>query len=230
MSLAQRAALRSQGPRTLRQPRRRRLYPLIALGVLLAALVVAVGLFEYLYRDRVYPNVYVQPANIAVGGQTQAEVAESVRRYALDQNFRTVTLRSPAGDHAPIGVPAYTLGYSFDRNLSAFHAVRTGRDGSVLNRAAFQLGLLAHSAGVSAVQRVNSRALRDYLFKLTGVIDRRPGPGTPGYRLDVAKAQGRIAARLLQPGPFTMRLPIATIPALPKPQLRPQPVRHKKSR
>lgn len=229
MSLAQRAALRSQAPRDLRQPARRRLYPLITLVVVLAVLVVALGLFEYRYRDRVYPNVYVRPAAIDVGSQTQAEVKASLHNYALDQQFRPVTLLAPGSGHAPIQVPAYALGYSFNTGLTAFHAIRTGRDGSVLQRATFQLGLLAHSADVPAVQRVNGRVLRDYLFRLTGVTDRRPSPGANGYRLDVAGAQRILARRLLDPRPITtVRLPGAVIPALPAP--RPKPVRHGKRR
>jgi len=228
MSLAQRAALRSQGPRALRQPARRRVYPLITLGVLLAVLVVAAAVFEYRYRDRVYPNVYVRPANINVGSQTQADVVQSLHMYDLDQRFRTVTLLAPTG---PIQVKAYVLGYSLDRNLTAFHAVRTGHDGNILRQAAFQLGLLIHSADVPAVQRVNRLALRDELFKLTGLTDRRPGPGIKGYRLVVVEAERVVRRRLLGSGSGPVRLPVTTIPALPKP--RPRPVvrhGHKKSR
>ena len=226
MSLAQRAALRSQSPRALRQPARRRLYPLIALGVLLAALVAALGLFEYSYRERIYPNVYVRPANIDVGGQTQGEAMASLRRYALDRQFRQVTLLTTESGRPPIRVPAYALGYSFDRGLTAFHAIRTGRDGSLLRRAAFQAGLLAHSADVSAVQRVDGRVLRDELFKLSGLTNRQPAPGIVGYQLDVAKAQHRIANAVLRSGPVIVRLPVATIPALPMPK--PRPVHHGK--
>lgn len=228
ISLAQRAALRSQAPRALRRPARRRLYPLIALGVLLAGLVVALGLFEYSYRERIYPNVYVRPANIDVGGQTRGEAMASLRRYALDRRFRKVTLLAPASSRAPISVPAYALGYSFDRGLTAFHAIRAGRDGNPLRRAAFQIGLLAHSADVSAVQRVNRRALRDELFKLSGLTDRRPAPGVAGYQLDVAGAQRLIARRLLDADTGTVRLPGAVIPALPKPKPQPRPVHHGK--
>ncbi len=216
MSLAQRAELRSQQPRNLRQPPRRRFYPLVALVVVLVALVVAGGVFEYYYRDRVYPNVYVQPAGIAVGGQTQSEVMASLRTYDLGQRFRYVTLSWQG--HTPVRVQAHTLGYTFDRGLTAFHAVRTGRDGGLPRRAAFQLGLLTHSVDVPAVQRVDKIVLRDYLFKLSGATNRRPGPGVVGYQLDVASAQNAITRGLLHSGPFTVTLPVSVIPALPKPR------------
>ncbi len=231
MSLAQRAALRSQQPRNLRQPPRRRLYLLVALIVVLVVLVVAGGVFEYYYRDRVYPNVYVQPAGIPVGGQTQDEVMASLHEYALGQRYRPVTLSWR--DHAPIQVQAYTLGYTFNRGLTAFHAIRTGRDGGLPRQAAFQLGLLTHSVDVPAVQRVDGIVLRDYLFKLSGLTNRQPGPGVAGYQLDVASAQSAITRDLLHNSrQFTVTLPVSVIPALPKPHKshKPQPIHHKKSR
>jgi hypothetical protein len=228
MSLAQRAALRSQQPRNLRQPARRRFYPLVALVVVLVVLVVAGGVFEYYYRDRVYPNVYIQPAGIAVGGQTQGEVMANLHDYGLGQLYRDVTISWR--NHAPIQVQAHTLGYTFDRGLTAFHAVRTGRDGGLPHQAAFQLGLLTHSVDVPAVQRVDKFVLRDYLFKLSGATNRRPGPGVVGYQLDVARAQSAITRGLLRSGPFKVNLPVNAIPALPKPT--PTPIHHnnKKSR
>ena len=236
MSLAQRAALRSQQPRELRQPPRRRFYPLIALIIVLVVLVVAGGMFEYYYRDRVYPNVYIQPAGAAVGGQTQAEVMASLHDYSLGQRYRDVKISWL--NHAPIQVQAHTLGYTFDLGLTAFHAVRTGRDGTLPRQAAFQLGLLTHSVDVPAVQHVNKVVLRDYLFKLSGATNRRPGPGITGYQLDVASAQNTITRGLLRSGPFAVKLPVNTIPALPKPtptptpKPKPTPIHHnnKKSR
>lgn len=54
--------------RTLRQPARRRVYPIIVVA-LLAILAAAIGGFEYRYRDRVLPKAIVTTANIDVGGQ-----------------------------------------------------------------------------------------------------------------------------------------------------------------
>ena len=139
----------------------------------------------------------------------------SLHDYGLGQLYRPVKISWR--DHAPIQVQARTLGYTFDLGLTAFHAVRTGRDGGRPHQAAFQLGLLTHSVDVPAVQRVNKFVLRDYLFKLSGATNRQPGPGVTGYQLDVARAQNTITRDLLSSGPFAVTLPVNAIPALPKP-------------
>lgn len=214
--------MRSQPPRALRQPARRRVYPLVILAVVGLALVAAIAGFEYYYHDRVYPNVYVTPPNIPVGGQTQAQIAANLQAFGVSQRYRTITLRAP--DHTPFLVTADKLGYTFDTGLTAWRAMRTGRNGSIPQRAMFQLGLLTHRYDMPAVQRVDKIALRDFLFKLSGAINRKPGPGVTGYQLDVAPAQKHITRALLATGPATVSLTVTTQAALPKPK--PAPPAH----
>src|SRR5438552_11561159 len=147
MSLAQRAALRAQQPRTLRQPQRRRVYPIVILLVLLAAVVAAAGGFEYVYRDRVYPNVRVSGADVNVGGQTQAAVITQLYPYSVSRLFRTVVLFVPG--KAPILVAAHQLGYHIDRGTTAWRAYNVGHGGSLLHRVAAQAKVLVNGAQVS---------------------------------------------------------------------------------
>src|SRR2546423_6545104 len=142
MSLAQRAALRAQQPRTLRQPQRRHVYPVVILLVLVAAVVAAASGFEYVYRDRIYPNVRVSGIAVDVGGQTQAAVIKQLGAYSAARLFRTVVLLAPG--RAPILIEAHQLGYHLDRGTTARHAYYVGHGGALPLPAVAQLNLLLH--------------------------------------------------------------------------------------
>lgn len=218
MSLAQRAALRRQEPRTLRQPARRRVYPLAIVLVLLVVIVVAVGGFEYLYRDRIYPKVYIPAASITVGGETQAAVAQQLGPFSIKQRLRVIDLM-PRG-HAPIFANADALGYRIDRGLTAWRAYNIGHNGSIIHRADEQFKTLTGHVAVSVAQHVDRPALLRYLFKLAPGLSQPPRPGVRGRRLDVATAERRIARDLLDVvGPFKLDLPFIAIPALPRPKV-----------
>ena len=216
MSLAQRAALRAQEPRALRQPRRRHVYPVVILLVLLAAVVVAAGGFEYMYRDRVYPNVHV--SGVDVGGQTQAAVIMQLQPYGEVRLFRTVVLFAP--QRAPILVAAHQLGYHIDRGTTARRAYSVGHDGSLLHRVVAQVNVLLHGAEVPVAQSVDQSALRHYLTTLARVVQRKPRPGMAGRALDVAAAQRSLTSLLLSPaGPLRAQLLVIRIRALPLPKV-----------
>jgi hypothetical protein len=216
MSLAQRAAWRAQQPRVLRQPRRRQVYPVVILLVLLAAVVVAAGGFEYVYRDRVYPNVHV--SGVDVGGRTQAAAITQLQPYGEARLFRTVVLFAP--QRAPILVAAHQLGYHIDRGTTARRAYNVGHGGSLLHRVVAQVNVLLHGAEVPVAQSVDQSALRHYLATLARVVNRQPRPGMAGRALEVAAAQRSITSLLLSPaGPIRMPLPFIRIRALPLPKV-----------
>ena len=216
MSLAQRAALRAQQPRALRQPQRRHVYPVVILLVLLAAVVVAAGGFEYVYRDRVYPNVHV--SGVDVGGQTQAAVIAQLRSYSAARLFRTVVLFAPA--RAPILVAAHQLGYHIDPGTTARRAYNVGHSGSLLHRVVAQVNVLLHGAEVPVVESVDHSGLRHYLATRTRVVNSKPRPGVDVRALDVAAAQRSLTSLLLSPaGPFRVHLPFSRIRALPLPKV-----------
>jgi hypothetical protein len=216
MSLAQRAALRAQQPRALRQPQHKHVYPVVILLVLLAAAVVAAGGFEYVYRDRVYPHVHV--SGVDVGGQTPAAVIAQLQPYSAARLFRTVVLFAP--EEAPILVAAHQLGYHIDRGTTAQHAYNVGHGGSLLQRVMVQVNVLLHGAEVPVAQSVDQSALRPYLATLVREVHRKPRPGIAGRALDVAAAQRSITFLLLSPaGPLRVHLPFTRIRALPLPQV-----------
>ena len=218
MSLAQRAALRAQEPRALRQPQRRHVYPVVILLVLLAAVVAAAGGFEYVYRDRVYPNVRVSGADVNVGGQTQASVITQLYPYSVSRLFRTVVLFAP--QRAPILVAAHQVGYHLDRGTTARRAYNVGHGGSLVHRVVAQVNVLLHGAEVPVAQSVDQSALRHYLATLAPVVHRKPRPGVAGRALDVAAAQRSLTSLLLSPaGPFRVHLPVIRIRALPLPKV-----------
>jgi hypothetical protein len=211
-------------PRTLRQPERRRVYPIIVL-VLLAILAVAVGGFEYLYLDRALPKVIVNTVNINVGGQTQDAIALQLRPFSLKQRFRAIALI--AQGQAPILIPAYKLGYGIDNGLTAWRAYNVGHSGSLQHRLMQQAQMLMNGATVDIAQRVDEIALRNYLFKLQGAVNRPPRLGVPGRALDVAPAQRQITRLLLHTvGAFQVYLPFVVRPALPVPQTAPNQNKH----
>jgi hypothetical protein len=219
MSLAQRAALRAQQPHAVHQPQRRRVYPIVILLVLLAAGVVAAAGFEYVYRDRVYPNVHVSGVAVNVGGQTQAAVIAQLYPYSVARLVRTVVLFAPG--KAPVLVAAHQLGYHIDRGTTAWHAYNVGHGGSWLQRVKAQVNLLIHGAQVPVVQYVDRHALRHYLSAtLAPLVNRKPRPGIAGRMLDVAAAQRSLASRLLSPaGTIRVHLPFIRIHALPRPKV-----------
>lgn len=215
MSLAQRAALRQQEPRALYKPARRRVYPLVLTLVLLGVLVVAAGGFEYLYRDRVLPRVQIQTVNIDVGGQTRAATAQSLLPFALSQGFRVIALI--ARGSPPLLVPASTLGYRLDRDLTAWRAYNVGHGGSLLHRVKEQVTTLLKGTSVPLAQRVDQHVLGAYLSKLAARFNRTPHRGVAGRRLDGAGAQTRVTKMLLaKVGVFKVYLPFTTLPALPR--------------
>lgn len=214
MSLAQRAALRSQQPRVLRQPARRRIWPIALILLLIVLLAAAVAGFEYAYRDRVLPNVHLLTANLDVGGLAQDKIVTDLQPLYLQQSLRTIALLAPG--HAAILVNATTLGYRLDRGQTAFRAYMVGRNGSYVQRAKDQFNLLRQSANVDVVQSVDEVRLRNYLFKLAPTVNRPARPGVAGRRLDVAPVQRAIAHDLLHvSGAFKVYLSFVTIPALP---------------
>lgn len=214
MSLAQRAALRQQEPRTLYKPPRRRVYPLVLLLVLLGVLIVAVGGFEYFYRDRVLPKVAVATARVDMGGQTRAAAAQKLYAFSLSQRFRDIDLIAPG--HAPIFAQAYALGYRIDRGLTAWRAFNVGHGGSILHRVKDQANTLLKGTTVKLAQGVNQHTLSVYLSKLAGKLNRAPRRGVAGRRLDGAAAQAHITTMLLTTvGGFKLYLPFTTLPALP---------------
>ncbi len=216
MSLAQRAALRRQEPRTLRQPARRRVYPFVILLVIIVVVAVAVGGFEYLYRDRALPKVTVNTVNINVSGQTQDAIAAQLQPFAVTQTFRAIALIAPG--KPTILLPAHKLGYSVDRGLTAWRAYSVGHTGSLLHRAKAQLTTLLNGATIDVVQRVDENALRNRLFALAPTVNRPARPGVAGRTLDVAAAQRQITRLLLHTtGGFKVYLPFTRIPALPAP-------------
>src|SRR5207248_3313216 len=162
--------------------------------------------FEYVYRDRVYPNVRVSGADVNVGGQTQAAVITQLYPYSVSRLFRTVVLFVPG--KAPILVAAHQLGYHIDRGTTAWRAYNVGHGGSLLHRVAAQAKVLVNGAQVSVAQYVAQSALRHYLFALARVVDRKARPGVPGRALQVAAAQRSIAHLLLGPaGTIRVHLP-----------------------
>jgi len=205
-------------PRTLRQPARRHIYPIII--VLVPVVLLAVGGFEYLYRDRALPRVIVKTVNINVGGQSQDAIALRLRPFSIEQRFRAIALIVPG--RAPILIPAYKLGYSIDNGLTAWRAHNVGRSGSLEHRLMQQAQALTNGATVDIAQRVDEIALRTYLFKLQGAVNRPPRPGVPGRALDVAPAQRTITHLLLHTvGAFRVYLPFVSRPALPAKQTAP---------
>lgn len=226
MSLAQRAALRQQQPRQLRQTSGRRVFPLIIVMVLLAALVIAVAGFEYVYRDRIYPNVKVSVSGalINVGGESQSGVVALLAPYRVRSLFRLVTLTAQRA--APVSFQAYQLGYTMDRGLTAANAYDVGHAGSLLHRANSQVNLLANGSVVAVVQHVNRNVLLGRLFTLAGRMNRPAKPGVAGRRMNVALAARRISRQLVtEPGSFTAALPFTSIRALPVPH----PAKHKRA-
>lgn len=214
MSLAQRAALRQQEPRTLRRPARRRIYPIVILLLLLVAFAAAIIGFEYYYRDRVYPRVRVTTANLAVGGMSQDGVAATLRPYSVDQTLRVVALI--ATGRPPILVNGASLGFGIERGRTAWRAFNVGREGDLLHRATAQVKLLVQGAEVPIAQHVDSGILLSYLFKLSPSVSRPARPGVAGRRLDVATARREISAHLLATqGGFKYYLPFIKVPALP---------------
>ena len=225
MSLAQRAALQSQAPRTLRRPERRRVYPLLILLILLAVVVLAVGGFEYQYRDRVLPRVAVAAAGVNLGGQTRETATAQLQPFVEAQRSRAIRLL--VRGRAPTVVPAYKLGYTLDGGLTAWRAWTVGHDGDLAHRAMAQAKTLTSGADVVPAQRVYTPALRRYLLGLAARARRAPAPGVPGQRLYVTAAQRLIVRRLLaQTGPLDITLPVIAIPALPARPATP-PVKHK---
>ncbi|HZS87524.1 MAG TPA: peptidoglycan binding domain-containing protein [Chloroflexota bacterium] len=214
MSLAQRAALRKQAPRTLRQPARRRVWPIVTVIVLLVALVAAVGGFEYYYRGRVFPRVQIPAAGLQVGGLTQQDIVVALRPFALKQRMRSVTFTMP--NHAPIVTTARALGYRLDDNNTAVRAYQVGRDGSIPHRVLSQVQLLINGATVDLVQHVDRATLQRYLFRMAAGVDRKPRPGIAGRRLNVGLAVQDLTSQLMQPGgDTTYSVPFLSIPALP---------------
>ncbi len=215
MSLAQRAALRRQQPRTLRQPARRRVYPLAIALILIVLVVVVVGGFEYLYRDRIYPKVAVPAAGLNVGGQTQAAAAQQLRPFALQQRFRVIALLAPG--HPTILIPAHTLGYTIDGGLTAWRAYNVGHNGSLLHRVQEQFKSLSGDVSVDVAQRVNQAVMTSYLFSIAPKVARPARPGVAGRRLDVVTARRRLAHELLTVvGGFKYTLPFIAVPPLPR--------------
>src|SRR5436190_6880242 len=218
MSLAQRAALRAQQPRALRQPQRRHVYPVVILLVLVAAVVAAVGGFEYVYRDRIYPNVHVSGIASDVGGQTQAAVIKQLGTYSAARLFRTVVLLTPG--RAPILIAAHQLGYHIDRGTTAWHAYNVGHGGPLLHRVVAQVNVLLHGARVPVAQSVDQSALHRYLVALAPKVHRKARPGVQGRTLDVAAAQRSVAPLLLSSsGSVRVALPFSRIRALPLPKV-----------
>lgn len=176
--------------------------------LLVVALLAGSGT-ELLFRDRIYPHVYIYPAGADVGGQTREGAALRLRPFGLRQQFRVIALR--AGGRAPVLVPADKLGYRIDEGLTAWRAYHLGRSGSPSGRLTTQLGVLLHGSAVPLAQWVDQRLLRDYLFTLAPALNRHPGNGRPGRLLDVARAQQRIARLLLGKGTFGVQLPFTTV-------------------
>jgi len=205
-------------PRMLRQPTRRYIYPIVIALVPLG--ILAAGGFNYLYRDRALPRVTVNTVHLNVGGRTQRAIAQQLRPFSLKQRFRAIALIAPG--RAPILIQAYRLGYSIDNGLTAWRTYQVGHSGSLLQRLAQQARTLLYGARVGIVQRVDEIALRTYLFKLQGAVNRPPRPGVPGRALDVAPAQRQITRLLLHTvGAFRVYLPFVTRPALPAIQTAP---------
>ncbi len=205
-------------PRMLRQPARRYIYPIVMALVPLG--ILAAGGFNYLYRDRALPRVIVNTVHLNVGGRTQQAIAQQLRPFSLKQRFRAIALIAPG--RAPILIQAYRLGYSIDNGLTAWRTYQVGHSGSLLQRLAQQARTLLYGARVGIVQRVDEIALRTYLFKLQGAVNRPPRPGVPGRALDVAPAQRQITRLLLHTvGAFRVYLPFVTRPALPAIQTAP---------
>jgi hypothetical protein len=209
-------------PATLHWVELRRLYHIIIVVIPLA--ILAVGAFEYLYRDRALPRVMVNTARINVSGQTQDAISLQLRPFSLEQRSRAIALIVPG--RAPILIPANRLGYSIDNGLTAWRAYSVGHSGSLQHRIAQQVRALLYGARVGMAQRVDEIALRTYLFRLQGAVNRPPRPGHPGRALDVAPAQRQITHLLLhRVGAFRVYLPFVTRPALRAPQAAPKQAR-----
>jgi hypothetical protein len=217
MSLAQRAALRSQPPRPLRQPARRRVYPIVIFVVVLVAIVAAAGGFEYYYRQRVFPRVHIATVNLDAGGLSQNAVIAQLGPYGTRRLLRVIALIAPG--KPPVLVSAAKLGYWIDRAQTAQLAYNIGRTGNPWQEVKAQATTLVRGAQVAIVQGVDQTALRNYLFRLAPAVNRRPAPGRQGRKLDVATAQRDIATSLLGvDGAFKYYLPFTAKPALPVPR------------
>ncbi len=219
MSLAQRAALRSTPPHTIRRASRPPIYLIVVLLLAIVALIVAAAGFEYVYRNEIYPRVTITmpgAAAIAVGGLSRPAAVERLGSFRVVQLNRPVALRAPG---SPDTIrPAFQLGYNMDRHLTAYRAYEVGRSGTPLNRLTTQAQTLIGGTMVPIVQKVDRAALRSVLSILARQLDQGPRPGVAGRRLDVPHAQRIITRALLNAGSFIVNLPFTTIPALPVPK------------
>lgn len=224
MSLAQRAALRSQQPRVLRQPAHRRVYPIVIVLVIVLVCAAAVSGFEYSYRDRVLPRVHISAAGLDVSGMTRQEVANRLADLYARSIFRVVTLDAPGGPS--MARQAHQIGYSFDRNLTAWRAWTVGHYGSLQDRVTAQARALTKGTDVAVAQSVDPKKVTAFLvIKVVPAMNRPPRPGVAGRKLDVTLARQRIIDALLHNMSPAIRvaLPFTTIPALPVPKPKPAP-------
>lgn len=216
MSLAQRAALRKQEPRTLRRPARRRVLPLLLVLLLLAIIVLGAGAFEYYYRDRILPRVTIPAAGLDLSGLTQIDAANRLHPYSIEQQLRTIALIAPGSRQAHLS--AFALGYRIDGGATVTAAYAVGRDGSLWQRFKAQVRTLYQATNVPVSQYVSSSVLRRQLLGLAPRVNTRPRPGVAGRILNVERAIPEIARELLRVrGGFKVDLPFAVVPALPRP-------------
>ncbi len=181
---------------------------------------LALGAYFAVYRDRVYLGV--RAAGYDLGGLTQAQAADLLRRQAAPaQGARVVTLRSGARLWAPRYID---LGARLDPDATAANAYRVGRQAPLGPLQA--LVLLARPMVLPPAITLDPTPFNAYIARLaeeTAVAPKDASvavagtttyavPGQAGRRLDIPPFVAQLQTVLRQGATATIELPMTDAP------------------
>ncbi len=141
---------------------------LVALGVVLLLVVVAVGV-RMTHGDTALPGTQV--AGVDVGGQSESEIRDRLAPQLSGD--RRLLLRA---DGETVRISLNAAGYQVDLDETARDAVQAGRSGFLAGIPATLIGLV--SSRTSPVEAdVDDEKLRKALTRVEDAVGRKPDPG-----------------------------------------------------
>lgn len=174
-------------------------------------------IYFYTYKDRIFPNVYIN--KIPVGGLTQELALHKVNTNITNSETLTLTYNEQS---FPISLSDLQFSYNIDKTVNEAYSIYRGTE--IIDSFFKRLQAPFTPQNITLSYSLDETLLAEHLSVIAGQIAIEPIqpsfeisgntvsvlPGAPGYNIEPSTIKATIAKSFQQNGPFIISLPVVT--------------------